>query len=99
VSSESTTGIVRRRARIGTMVWGAILVGVAIFAILALQPGTVGTAAVLWSVVGFGGFLLLGAVATAVVRAATTRAGETANDSESGTGTDAATGSGHPPIG
>lgn len=85
MSNEPTPVNTRRHARIGTMVWGAILVGVAIFALVALLNGIVGTNAVLWSVVGFGAFLLVAAVATAIARVATARS----------EGTD----SGHPPIG
>ena len=61
---------VRRRARIGTIVWGAILVASAVLAVFALAGGSVGPAAVLWSVIGFGGLLVLAAIVTAVLRAA-----------------------------
>ncbi len=57
-----------RRTRVGTIVWGAILVGVAVFALIALLGGSLGGAAILWSVVGFGGLLILAAVVVAIVR-------------------------------
>lgn len=100
MSNNSTIGT-RRHTRIGTMVWGAILVGIAIFAILALRVGIVGTSAVLWSVVGFGSFLLLGAVVTAIVRAATARSNQPAigTSTDADTSTDTDTRTEHPPIG
>ncbi|HEY4267182.1 MAG TPA: hypothetical protein VGM94_03215 [Galbitalea sp.] len=60
----------RRHVRVGTIVWGAILVGIAVFAILVLTTGPLTGAAVLWSVVGFGALLLIAALVAAIVRAA-----------------------------
>jgi hypothetical protein len=70
MTTPAPTAPTRRRARIGTIVWGAILVGVAVLAVFALAGGSLGPTAVLWSVVGFGGLLVLAAVVTAVLRAA-----------------------------
>ncbi len=64
------TNSARRRARVDTIVWGAILVGVAAFAILILAGGPLTSTAVLWSVVGFGALLLVAALVAAIVRAA-----------------------------
>ena len=60
----------RRQVRVGTIVWGAILVGVAVLAILVLTTGPLTGTSVLWSVVGFGALLLVAALAAAIVRAA-----------------------------
>jgi hypothetical protein len=60
----------RRQVRVGTIVWGAILVGIAVFAILILTTGPLTGTAVLWSVVGFGALLLVAALVAAIVRAA-----------------------------
>jgi hypothetical protein len=58
-----------RRVRVGTIVWGALVVAIAIFAILILWFGPLGPAAILWTIVGFGSVLVLGAIAAGVVRA------------------------------
>ena len=60
-----------RRPWVGTIVWGAILAGIAVFAVIAMSGVTLSTTAVLWSVAGFGALLLLAAIVTAIVRAAT----------------------------
>jgi hypothetical protein len=61
-----------RRVRVGTIVWGALVVAIAIFAILILWFGPLGPAAILWTIVGFGSVLVLGAIAAGVVRAVRT---------------------------
>ncbi|MDQ1544599.1 MAG: hypothetical protein QOK08_2237 [Actinomycetota bacterium] len=66
----STPTTQRRSPRIRTIVWGAILVGIAVFSILAIFAGPLGPAAVLWSIVGFGGLLVIAAVLAVIVRAA-----------------------------
>lgn len=85
----ATTPTPHRRTRIHTIVWGAILVGIAVLALMVLAGGSFGPMAVLWSLIGFGALLVLAAVVTAIVRAAL------------GTGTKAGTGAGteYPPIG
>lgn len=60
----------RRQVRVGTIVWGAILVGIAVLAILVLTTGPLTGTSVLWSVVGFGALLLVAALIAAIVRAA-----------------------------
>jgi uncharacterized membrane protein YeiB len=66
----------RRRTRVQTIVWGAILLAVAVFALIALLGSSLGSTTVLWSLVGFGGVLVLAAVVSAVVRAVNSRGGE-----------------------
>ena len=58
--------------RIGTIVWGSILLVVAFLAIFASQVdfGDVTPAVVVWSVIGFGSALVLAAIVTAIVKAA-----------------------------
>ena len=58
-----------RHVRVGTIVWGALVVAIAIFAILILILGPLGPAAILWTIVGFGSILVLGAIAAGIVRA------------------------------
>jgi hypothetical protein len=82
VTSQRTP---RKHARVGTIVWGAILVGIAVFAILILTSGPLTPTALLWSVVGFGALLLVAALIAAIVRAAR--------------GSRAGRADGHPPIG
>jgi uncharacterized protein (DUF58 family) len=65
-----TEPIKRRDVRIGTIVWGAILVGVAVFSLLIILSGPLSAAAGLWSVIGFGAALVVVAVAAGIVRAA-----------------------------
>jgi predicted lysophospholipase L1 biosynthesis ABC-type transport system permease subunit len=69
----STSTTYRRTVRIGTIVWGAILVGVAVLALILILGGPLSSAAILWGVVGFGVLLVLAAVATGIVRAAKRR--------------------------
>jgi hypothetical protein len=87
-----------RRVRVGTIVWGAILVAVAVFAFLAAQfgIGPSGPAALLWTIVGFGALLVVAAIVTAIVRAA---GGSriSADDSAGATSTSSATEE-HQPI-
>ena len=70
-STESTTPA-PLRPRIGTIVWGSILLVVAFLAIFASQVdfGDVTPAVVVWSVIGFGAALVLAAIVTAIVKAA-----------------------------
>ena len=66
----STPATQRRSPRIRTIVWGAILVGIAVFSILAIFAGPLGPTAALWSVVGFGGLLVFAALLAVIIRAA-----------------------------
>jgi hypothetical protein len=66
----STPTTQRRPPRIRTIVWGAILVGIAVFSILAIFAGPLGPTAALWSVVGFGGLLVIAALLAVIIRAA-----------------------------
>jgi hypothetical protein len=66
----STPTTQRRSPRIRTIVWGAILVGIAVFSILAIFAGPLGPAAVLWTIVGFGGLLVIAALLAVIIRAA-----------------------------
>ena len=67
----TTTPHNHRRVRVGTIVWSAILVAVAVFAFLAAEfgIGPSGPAALLRRIVGFGALLVVTAIATAAVRA------------------------------
>ena len=67
------------KPRVGTIVWGSILLVVAAVAIAASQLdfGDVTPAVVVWSVVGFGAVLVVAGIATAIVRAARNRAAST----------------------
>jgi hypothetical protein len=60
------------RTRVGTIVWGAILIVAAAFAFLvsAVGLGPLSPAILLWSIIGFGGLLVIAAVVAAIVRAA-----------------------------
>jgi hydrogenase/urease accessory protein HupE len=64
-----TVRAAHRRPRFHTIVWGAILVGVAL---LALRLGRVDAPfsgpAVLWSIVAFGGLLIIAAVLASIIR-------------------------------
>ena len=57
-----------RPARIGTIVWGALLVGIAVFSLLAILAAPLSSIALLWSIVGFGALLLISALVAAIVR-------------------------------
>lgn len=61
------------KPRVGTIVWGSILLVVAAVAILAsrIDFGDVAPTVIVWSVIGFGGVLVVAGVVTAIVRAAT----------------------------
>jgi hypothetical protein len=69
----STPSHTRRRARVGTIVWGALLVAVAVVAIAVLTSGPLSPAAGLWVIVGFGVLLIVSALIAAIVRAARPR--------------------------
>jgi hypothetical protein len=60
------------RARIGTIVWGCILLVVAAIAIIAAQAdlSDATPAAVVWGVIALGGALVVAAIVVAIVRAA-----------------------------
>ena len=61
------------KPRIGTIVWGCILLVVAAIAIAASQVdfGDLTPTVIVWSVIGFGGILVVAGIVTAIVRAAT----------------------------
>jgi hypothetical protein len=60
------------RARIGTIVWGCILLVVAAVAIIASQAdlSDATPAAIVWGVIALGGALVVAAIVVAIVRAA-----------------------------
>ena len=60
------------KPRVGTIVWGSILLVVAAITVFASQVdfGEATPAAIVWSIVAFGGVLVLAGIVTAVVRAA-----------------------------
>jgi multisubunit Na+/H+ antiporter MnhB subunit len=62
--------IKHRDVRVGTIVWGAILVGVAVFSLLIILNGPLTAAGALWSIVGFGAALVLVAIVASIVRTA-----------------------------
>jgi hypothetical protein len=64
-----------RPVRVGTIVWGAILLVVAAFGFLSatLGIGASSPAELLWTIVGFGAVLVVAAVIIAIVRAARPR--------------------------
>jgi predicted phage tail protein len=76
-----------RRARPTTIVWGAILVAGSVFALVVLLGGPLSASSVLWSLVGFGGVLIVAAVVTAIVRAVQQQARRQTPDED------------HPPVG
>lgn len=59
-------------ARAGTIVWGVILIVIAVYAVLAttLGFGPASPSAVVWIVVGLGALLIVVALVVAIVRAA-----------------------------
>ncbi|MET4583043.1 O-antigen ligase [Conyzicola nivalis] len=61
------------KPRIGTIVWGCILLVVAAIAIAASQVdfGDLTPTVIVWSIIGFGGILVVAGIVTAIVRAAT----------------------------
>jgi len=73
VSTETTTTLPPLKPRIGTIVWGCILLVVAAVAIAASQTdfGDLAPSVIVWSIIGFGGLLVVAGVVTAIVRAAT----------------------------
>jgi hypothetical protein len=68
-----TTAQAPLKPRIGTIVWGGILLVVAFLAIFASQVDFADATptVVVWTVIGFGAVLVLAAIVTAIVRAAT----------------------------
>jgi hypothetical protein len=58
----------RRDVRVGTIVWGAILVGIGVFSLLIILNGPLSAAAGLWSVIGFGAALVVVAVVAGTLR-------------------------------
>ena len=60
------------KPRVGTIVWGSILLVVAAITIFAsqLDLGRATPEAIVWSIVAFGGVLVLAGIVIAVVRAA-----------------------------
>jgi len=60
------------KPRIGTIVWGSILLVVGFLAIFASRVdfAAVTPTVVVWTVIGFGAALVLAAIVTAIVRAA-----------------------------
>jgi hypothetical protein len=73
-TTETTTpaAVEPLRPRVGTIVWGALLLLVAAITIGAsqLDLGEATPEAIVWGVVAVGGLLVLGGIATAIVRAA-----------------------------
>jgi hypothetical protein len=66
------------RARLGTIIWGCILLivgGIAIFA-SRVDFSDATPAVIVWSVIGFGAALVLAAIVAAIVRAARRPRGE-----------------------
>ncbi|GAB3605224.1 hypothetical protein GCM10027413_06330 [Conyzicola nivalis] len=70
--TANTTPLAPLTPRIGTIVWGGILLVVAAIAIFASQVdfGDATPAAIVWSVVGFGAVLVVAGIIAAIVRAA-----------------------------
>lgn len=64
------------KPRVGTIVWGSILLVVAAVAIIASQVdfGDITPTVIVWSVVGFGAVLVVAGIVTAIVRAVAGRA-------------------------
>jgi len=73
-TTETTTPAAAEplKPRVGTIVWGSILLVVAAVTIVAsrVDVGQATPEAVVWSVVAFGAVLVLAGIATAIVRAA-----------------------------
>jgi len=72
-TTETPETLAPLKPRLGTIVWGSILLVVGFLAIFASQVdfGAVTPAVVVWTVIGFGSALVLAAIVTAIVRAAT----------------------------
>ncbi len=68
-----TTPQAHRRVRVGTIVWGTLLVAAAVIAIIVLTTGPLSPAAALWVIVGVGALLVVSALVTAIVRAGRSR--------------------------
>jgi len=73
MTDTDTTTQAPLKPRIGTIVWGGILLVVGFLAIFASQVDFADAtpAVVVWTVIGFGAVLVLAAIVTAIVRAAT----------------------------
>ncbi|WP_213815610.1 hypothetical protein [Glaciihabitans sp. dw_435] len=67
----------RLRVRVGTIVWGVVLLVIAGLARVAtlIDPADYTPTFIIWSVIGFGGLLVIAGVAAAVVKAVTRRPG------------------------
>jgi len=70
--TTETTPVEPLKPRVGTILWGGILLVVAAVTLFASQIdlGETTPEALVWSVVVFGGVLVLAGIVTAVVRAA-----------------------------
>lgn len=73
MSDTETTTLAPLKPRTGTIVWGCILLVVGVIAIVASQVdfGDLTPTVIVWSIVGFGGVLVVAGVVTAIVRSAT----------------------------
>jgi hydrogenase/urease accessory protein HupE len=70
-SNTTSDQNVHRQPRAATIVWGAILVGAALLGLRLGAPGVpLANLSVLWSVVAFGGVLVLAAIIAAILRVA-----------------------------
>lgn len=65
----------RRRVRVGTIVWGGVLLVIAALARIAtlIDPSAYTPTFIIWSIVGFGGLLVIAGLVGAVVKAVTSR--------------------------
>ena len=71
--TTETTALAPLKPRIGTIVWGGILLIVGFLAIFASQVDfeDVTPTVIVWTVIGFGAVLVVAGIVTAIVRAAT----------------------------
>ena len=71
--TAETTTLAPLKPRVGTIVWGSILLIVGLLAIFASQVdfGDATPAVIVYTAIGFGAVLVLAAIVTAIVRAAT----------------------------
>ena len=71
--TTETTTLAPLKPRIGTIVWGGILLIVGFLAIFASQVDfeDVTPTVIVWTVIGFGAVLVVAGIVTAIVRAAT----------------------------
>ena len=72
-ATTETTTLAPLKPRIGTIVWGSILLVVGFLAIFASQVdfADVTPTVIVYTVIGFGAVLVVAAIVTAIVRAAT----------------------------